>query len=491
MAATRSAKRPWTDGRVLASVSMPLEGVEPGALLRLGEGGPRGFWAREGRWIAHIGAVATLETESDATVEPGSVVEGEWSADHRPDGRFTRIRESARELAASWRENSDPGREPKPTRWFGGFSFRSDHVAEGIWEGFPSAHFLLPAVELIGGDEGGVVSLKALRESPGDPDSGLKEELRATVKRLTDMSLPPRPKGNLSPPTLNRSDAGAWWTTVRRALTAVSSGGLSKVVLARMLAASCPGPVDPVDVVMGLWRGNPGSHVFLYEPRPGRVFLGAAPETIATVSQEVFRATAVAGSIARGESPGEQRALAEALLSSEKDRREHRVCVEDMIPRLSEIAHDVHGDPEPHVLTLAGIQHLESVITARLRSGETVLSALEALHPTPAVCGFPRAEALAFLAAEEALLRGWYAGPVGWFDSEGDGVFVPALRSAVGLGREWRLFAGAGIVAGSDPEREWAETRIKFEPVLKALSGEGDSWSWAPEGTSARKGRPA
>jgi hypothetical protein len=94
---------------------------------------------------------------------------------------------------------------------------------------------------------------------------------------------------------------------------------------------------------------------------------------------------------------------------------------------------------------------------------------VEALHPTPAVCGLPGDEALAFLREEEPFERGWYAGPVGWFDARGDGVFAPALRTAVAHGRSWRLFAGAGIVEGSRPDAEWEETRIKLEPVLRAL----------------------
>jgi isochorismate synthase len=191
---------------------------------------------------------------------------------------------------------------------------------------------------------------------------------------------------------------------------------------------------------------------------------------VATVSSGTFQATAVAGSIPRGDSPEEQWALAEGLLNSEKDLREHRVCVEDMVARLGPLSEEVRAEAEPHVLTLSAIQHLETPITSRLRPGENVLTTLRALHPTPAVCGFPRDRALALLAEAEPFPRGWYAGPVGWFDGDGDGVFVPALRSAVGRGREWRLFAGAGIVAGSDPEKEWAETRMKFQPILGALS---------------------
>ena len=184
-----------------------------------------------------------------------------------------------------------------------------------------------------------------------------------------------------------------------------------------------------------------------------------------------FRATAVAGSIPRGGSPEEQEAFAAELLGSEKDRREHQVSVEDMVTRLADVSDDIRAEPHPRVLTLAAIQHLETPISANLHPEESVISALRALHPTPAVCGFPRDQALELLKTEEPFRRGWYAGPVGWFDNDGNGVFVPALRSALGIGKEWRLFAGAGIVSGSDPSSEWAETQMKFQPVLKALSG--------------------
>jgi menaquinone-specific isochorismate synthase len=144
-----------------------------------------------------------------------------------------------------------------------------------------------------------------------------------------------------------------------------------------------------------------------------------------------------------------------------------------MVARLDSVAYDVTAQAEPHVLTLARIQHLETDIRARLTEGTSALSVLEALHPTPAVCGLPRDAALEFLEREEPFERGWYAGPVGWFDVEGNGVLAPALRCAVVQDRRWRLFAGAGIVAGSDPSLEWEETTMKFEPVLRALAESG------------------
>jgi isochorismate synthase len=260
---------------------------------------------------------------------------------------------------------------------------------------------------------------------------------------------------------------------VDRVLDAVAGGALSKVVLARAQRVVTEGELDPLEVLRHLRRENPASYAFLFEPRPGSVLLGAPPETVATVSAGEFTATAVAGSASAGSSAAERETLARRLLASEKDRLEHRLCVDDMVTRLEPLAREVEADGEPRVVAFSSVQHLETRIRARLNSGETVLSALESLHPTPAVCGFPRDRASAFLEREEPFERGWYAGPVGWFDGRGDGVFAPALRAGVGEGEEWRLFAGAGIVAGSEAAREWEETRMKFQPVLRALAATG------------------
>jgi isochorismate synthase len=280
---------------------------------------------------------------------------------------------------------------------------------------------------------------------------------------------------------------GVWEATIRRALEVLEDEDLSKVVLARVLTASSVEGRAPVDVAMALWQGNPASHVFYFEPTTGHCLVGAAPETVTTVAGGEFRATAVAGTISKGASAEEQQALARRLIRSRKERLEHQVSVDDMVDRLGTMASRVHAEDEPHVLTLSSIQHLETIVEATLRPGETALSVLERLHPTPAVCGHPRDKALEFIQAEEPFDRGWYAGPVGWFDGDGNGVFVPALRSAAWRDPEWRLFAGAGIVRGSDPAQEWEETRIKFQPVLRALSEARSGGLGAPEGRTAGK----
>jgi isochorismate synthase len=253
----------------------------------------------------------------------------------------------------------------------------------------------------------------------------------------------------------------------------IGGGSISTAVLARTLEVELDAPVDPVDVVSHLWDANRGSHAFLFEPVPGSALVGAAPETVATLRDGVFHATAVAGSIRRGATPREQAELAAELLASDKDRAEQRFALDDMVARLETVAHQIRADPQPHVLTLARIQHLETEIRASVPSDVGVLDLLRLLHPTPAVCGLPRDAAMAFLGEEEPFHRGWYAGPVGLFDAEGNGIFVPALRMGVSTGSGWRLFAGAGIVDGSVPALEWEETGIKFEPVLEALGASG------------------
>jgi isochorismate synthase len=273
--------------------------------------------------------------------------------------------------------------------------------------------------------------------------------------------------------TRAESERAGWDTAVRNALDAIGEGRVSKVVLARTLDVITESPLDPIEVVHHLWQDNGGSHVFYFEPERGCALAGAAPEIVSMVSEGRFRATAVAGTVAKGETPEEQERLAERLLTSKKEGVEHRIALEDMVSRLGPLARDIQAQPEPHVLTLARLQHLETEIRAELPEGTSALTVLEALHPTPAVCGLPRDAAVEFLREEEPFERGWYAGPVGWFDLDGNGAFVPSLRCAVVRDCRWRLFAGAGIVAGSDPGLEWDETSIKFEPMLRALAASG------------------
>ena len=443
----------------LVTVSAEAIGADPMLFLRRSKGGPRGYWARGERWVAHAGTLATL------------------SGDGRSRGhRFAAVEEEARDRFAA--APLTAGRPAAPNRFYGGFSFRSGHSATDVWAGFPSALFHLPQLELEGRDGGSprLTARAVVGSDEGDSDSALSDLLMRTQRlseRLRGLSAtPPRAPIRVRT-TRTESDRSAWDAGVEDALAAIAGREVSKVVLARTMDVVTADRIDPVEVVRHLREQNRASHVFLFEPVDGCPLVGAAPETVASMSGGVFRATAVGGTVARGETPEEQEALAARLLGSEKDAAEHRIALDDMMARLGALSDDVEAEAEPHVLTLARIQHLETRIRATVPRGTSVLEVLGALHPTPAVCGLPRERALELLGRAEPCARGWYAGPVGWFDAAGDGVFAPALRCAVARGDRWRLFAGAGIVAGSDPAFEWDETTIKFEPVLRALAASG------------------
>lgn len=407
-------------------------------------------------------------------------------------GRFAEVRRRARGVFEDFREIA--GREEgvaRPPRFYGGFSFRyRTEPRDPCWRPFGGASFVLPGVEIAGRSDSARVTVRS--RDDGESEEALLERARRLAGSLADPEAPsdaspddgswrgPGGRGGAEASsrasgTVSRGfrreegDPEEWRAAVEEALEWIEKGRLSKVVLARTLDLLADELPDPASVALDLRDQNPGTHVFLFEPVPGAAVVGAAPETVATVLDGSFRATAVAGSISRGRTPAEQEALAYKLLESEKDRVEHAIAVQDMVERLAPRVDELSWDSEPHVLTLSRIQHLETQIQARLASGESVLSVLEALHPTPAVCGLPRDAALDFLRMEEPFDRGWYCGPVGWFNSTGEGVFAPALRCAVLTRGRWRLYAGAGIVSGSDPELEWEETRIKFGPMLRAL----------------------
>ena len=434
--------------------------VEPAAFLRWGQGHPRGFWARGRGWLAHVGELESLVVHSGSG----------------PRDRFLEIQDRAARFAR--RENGNgwrgAGREPA-LRFYGGFSFRDDHVPRDFWAAYPRARFVLPELELEHDGEAVRLTAQAL-VAPGEDVTTVRGRLRARLDHTLKGVARAARNGDLRalhPAARLRSGRRNWQRAVEEILSAIADGRMEKAVLARILDVSTTGAIDPVDVLAYLRSENADAHVFLFEPEAGSPIVGATPEALALVRGDCFRATAVAGSVSRGATDEEQRALARQLLNSAKDRVEHAFTVRDMVARLEPLCRTVEAEAEPHVLTLARIQHLETRIRAVLRPGPSVLDLLAALHPTPAVCGLPRDAALDLLSRHEPFERGWYAGPMGWFDTRGDGVFVPALRTAVARSTTWRLFAGAGIVPGSNPDEEWDETGIKFEPVLRALDAAG------------------
>lgn len=446
---------PLTEVHLIREVLSLDEAPRPEPFLRAGSGVARGFWGQgPHRWVAWRGALLTLRVDAG-------------------DAEVDRFAEVALQAAGIHR----PGNGTPPPRFHGGFSFRDDEVAEGVWEAFPAARFILPAIELERTESGARLVVQQLVSGEGDDDA-VREGLRKTLSSLRrevegEGVAPAAPHTNGAGVARRPSHRESFEAGVRSILASIRGGELRKAVLARTLDLELPAALDPVEVLGRLRAADPSAHLFLLEPEAGRVLLGAAPEVVASLRDGVMRCTAVAGSVGRADDPVEDRRLGERLLASAKDREEQDLTLREMLGQLAPRSlGPVETDPEPGLLVLPRIQHLETRIRATVAAGETVLTLLGALHPTPAVCGLPRDRALEVLRRIEPFRRGWYAGPVGWFDGAGEGEFVPALRSAVGGGRQWRLFAGAGIVPGSDPAMEWEETEMKMQSALRALLGE-------------------
>jgi menaquinone-specific isochorismate synthase len=213
-------------------------------------------------------------------------------------------------------------------------------------------------------------------------------------------------------------------------------------------------PFDVRRIIAELCRTQPGCTVYA-----DGGFVGASPELLVAKEGAQLRARPLAGTATR----------AAELEHSEKNAHEHQIVVEAVRNALAQFADDVRSDG-PSPLALADLTHLATTVTARCVSAQTsVVDVMRALHPTPAVAGTPPAGALAKIRELEPVPRGAYAGPCGWVDANGDGAFVVALRCAAIDGTAAIAHAGAGIVAGSDPEAEWSETQQKLEPILRAL----------------------
>ena len=257
---------------------------------------------------------------------------------------------------------------------------------------------------------------------------------------------------------------------------AVGRGRIDKVVLARRVAFEAPADLDVIGALRHLAATAAESTTYAFT-RGRTTFLGATPERLARTVGRSFETVAIAGSAPRGADPAEDARFAAGLLASEKDREEHAVVVDTLRAGLAPIVETLTVAEAPGILPLRHVQHLVTPMSGTLREDAGLLALAALLHPTPAVGGEPRDVALDLIAEHEGFDRGWYAGPVGWLGADGDGELMVALRCGLVTGREAVLFAGCGIVADSDPAREWEESRLKLRTMTTALGGVMDDAS--------------
>ena len=399
-----------------------------------------------------------------------------WSIEPAGPDRFA-------EADAAWRALADGARTSRPAEVRGlgpillggmGFTGRTP-AAQDAWAAFGAGSMVVPSLTAL--QSGGRSWLTT--SATGAPTEPLAETWTRLARRAAalapaaDAAAPAAPEAPLAIdgewPT-----ADQWRHVVGLATGAVGRGRLDKVVFARRVDMSSPAALDVPGALRRLAASAPESAVFAFR-RGGATFIGATPERLVRAEGRTYRTAAVAGSIRRGADSAEDAALAAELLASEKEREEHAVVVRAIRRQLSPISERIEIAATPSVLVLRHVQHLVTEIAGTLRVREGLLALAGRLHPTPAVGGEPRDLALAMIDENEGFDRGWYAGPVGWLSADGDGELMVALRCGLVDGSCVTLYAGCGIVADSDPDREWEESRIKMRAVAAALGRPGDA----------------
>ncbi len=362
----------------------------------------------------------------------------------------------------------------------GGFSFAPEGPAHPEWEGYPAGLLVLPRLLVTKAGRGCWLTLTVVMRPEGRGPANTGAEIEKSLGILVGMMQSgPAKQAGVEDERLTQSPlvaeefppARQWKDLVAAAARDVRDASIRKVVLARGLRVRAAG-FDWAQTLRRLRAGYPTCTLFAVA-RGDRCFLGATPERLVRVEEGRVRAMALAGSAPRGETDDEDRRLGAMLLASLKDRIEHAVVVEVLREAISAACASVSVADTPSLLAFHNVQHLYTPITARLRDRSTVLDLVGRLHPTPAVGGVPRDEALGWIRRHEGLDRGWYAGPVGWMDRGGEGEFDVAIRSALVHHHVALLYAGCGIVGDSIPDEEYAESNLKLQPMLSALGSDG------------------
>ncbi len=349
--------------------------------------------------------------------------------------------------------------------WTGGFAFDADGASSAPWSSFEPASMVLPELSVCSQGDEAFLTVN-LVVSPGDDAARLADRVAARLASLRTDRLPlldPHLTGR--PEIRSVHPPGDFEAAVDAATELIASGEMSKVVLAREVTVEASAAHNPGAIFGALREQFPSCFCFCCGT-PEAAFLGASPELLIRRSGAGASSVALAGSTRRSSDPAVDDHLGEQLLHSDKNRREQRIVAERIVRKLRPHAVWVETAPEPEVVKVANIQHLATPVIAQLAEPHSAVELAGILHPTPAVGGEPWPGAGSAIEDLERMDRGWYAGPVGWMDAAEDGEFCVALRSALLRDREARLFAGVGVVAGSDPAAELEETEVKLQALL-------------------------
>ena len=397
------------------------------------EAAPTFFWAHPDQYLAVLGLGVAAEVRTAG-----------------PE-RFTEASRQALALLAEASVGGDGGESAPRPCVVGGFAFEPGDPRDRSWREFPACRLVVPAkLWLRRGERCWLIQVGDAWAGAGERGSRRRDGVR------------PERAGSAE-----QESRRGWIARVDHALELVGRGALDKVVLTRSRQFTADDGLDVAAAVSKLCRLRP-SCISYWMAGGSTDFFGSTPEQLVRCDGLEFETESVAGTAARGGDEAEDAALARELLASEKDCREQALVSEAIGEALAAVAGELRADPAPSVRSVPEAHHLATVIRGRLRERMSALELAGLLHPTPAVCGSPQAKAYDLICNSDAE-RGWFTGGIGWMDARGDGRFAVALRSALVEEGRVTTAAGAGIVAGSDPEAEFEETEVKMRGLQAVL----------------------
>lgn len=432
--------------------------------------------------VKHIAPLAVLESiyepeelhfyiERPADEEALAGAEAVVQASFEGADRFQQVKAFSEEILNNTIAVGDLDQPFTGPHFFTGFTF-ADQVSEQ--SAFPAATVFVPRwqVSRSKGKYGAVANLRIDADTNVDALVarvwGAYSKFGAFDYASDAIDWQPLPAAN----EVSRVELApeAYQQAVQTALAEIGAGTYEKIVLARGLELKADVPWQPLVALNRLRERFSSCFTFSFGGGAGHSFIGATPERLIRIREGQLLTEAIAGSAPRGETAGEDAKYARGLLESDKDQHEHACVRESILRRLNQVGVVAEAESEPRLLQLANVQHLRTQISADVGSAVHLLDILAEMHPTPAVGGTPRTPAVSRIADLEQIERGLYAGAVGWYNHLNEGEMVVGIRSALIEGTVARLYAGAGIVEGSDPEREMRETELKLAAMLDVLT---------------------
>ncbi len=443
------------------TLCVPFENIDPLAVLELNgdSSGTRFFWERP---------------DQEMTIAAGNRVA---LIKNSGQNRFQNVSRQANSLLSRVHYFSEINHSMAGAHLVGGFSF-FDQSLSGAWSPFGNASFVLPEWLLVRDGQFSMINITRSWQPDDDPYEirdwfsnwmrDFLERLGTNIERsriLQDQRVSGKAITRLD----SDRDRIRWVNNVELARDGIKNNLYQKIVIARDLRLRTEDRVSSTKLVHFLRKEYPSCYSFIYQLNGEAIFLGSTPEKLLSLQSQYVKTEALAGSISRGLTATQDAINEKKLLESAKNREEHAYVLESIKEKLRLISDSVEHAPRPVIKKFANVQHLCTPVAASLSTKMNAVDIVSRLHPTPAVGGYPEMGAMHHIQELEQMERGWYAGPIGWFNTNRRAEFSVAIRSGLIRQKNVQFFAGCGIVEDSDPQAEWEETQIKFIPMQKGL----------------------